>query len=184
MRQPYRVATTLLAGMLFVSGCYGPFNLTRRLYNWNGQINGKWEKEFVFLVLAYVPIYGLAILGDGIVFNSMEFWTGKNPVDAPSRAALPVTKRIVRGDDEAVLTYTANPAGRELLVQQFHRGVNAGSLRMRQQDGMTVGYNPDGRVVLAAQALSDGGVLIRDANGKQVASYSPDQVQQLFESKP
>ena len=183
MRQPHRVATTLLAGMLFAGGCYGPFNLTRRLYKWNGEIDGKWEKEFIFLVLAALPIYSLAGLGDAVVFNSMEFWTGKNPVDAP-RSALPATKRIVRGDDAAVLTYTANPAGRELLVQQFHRGADVGSLRIQQQDGMTVGYDAEGHVVLAAQALSDGGMLIRDAKGQQVASYSPDQVQRLFESKP
>ena len=80
-----RVTLGMLALALFLSGCYGPFNLTRRLYQWNGQVQGKWEKEFMFLLLAWAPVYGLTVAGDAIVFNSMEFWTGKNPVDSPAR---------------------------------------------------------------------------------------------------
>ncbi len=86
MRRAHRIETWVLAAVLLVSGCYGPFNLTRRLYRWNGQVSqGKWEKEFVFILLAYVPVYGLTIAGDALVFNSMEFWTGKNPVEPPSK---------------------------------------------------------------------------------------------------
>ena len=81
-----RFGIGMAAMALAASGCYGPFNLTRRLYNWNGQVSpGRWEKEFVFIVLAYIPVYGLAIAGDAIVFNSMEFWTGNNPVEPPSK---------------------------------------------------------------------------------------------------
>ena len=80
-----RVTLGMLVLALFLSGCYGPFNLTRRLYRWNGQVEGKWEKEFVFLLLAWAPVYGLTVAGDAMVFNAMEFWTGKNPVDSPDR---------------------------------------------------------------------------------------------------
>lgn len=84
MRAGSRIIIGWLAVGLFVSGCYGPFNLTRRLYTWNSESGKtKWEKEFLFLLLAWAPVYSLTVLGDALVFNAMEFWTGKNPVDPP-----------------------------------------------------------------------------------------------------
>ena len=180
-----RAGILLLAGALVLSGCYGPFNLTRRLYRWNGDIQGKWEKEFVFLVLAYVPVYGLAVTADALIFNSMEFWTGNNPVDPPQRRSdLPRTTRIVRGEDEARLTYARTRESPELIVQQFHQGRPAGTLRIRREGGITVGSDADGQVLLMAQALPDGGVVVNDARGKPVASYSAAQVEQFLKSSP
>ena len=83
MRYSHRGGVALVALGLLVSGCYGPFNLTRRLYQWNSQVGDKWEKELVFLLLVALPVYELTALGDAIVFNSMEFWTGRNPVEPP-----------------------------------------------------------------------------------------------------
>ena len=101
----HRVTAGLVALALLTSGCYGPFNLTRRLHAWNGTISDKWGREFMFVILAWVPVYGLVALGDAVVFNSIEFWTGDNPVDPPGKhAALPQTRRIARGHDEALLT--------------------------------------------------------------------------------
>ncbi len=73
MHRVWRMNVGLLAMVLFVSGCYGPFNLTRRLYQWNGQVGAKWEREFVFILLAWAPVYSLAVFGDAVVFNSIEF---------------------------------------------------------------------------------------------------------------
>jgi hypothetical protein len=173
----------LLALALFASGCYGPFNLTRRIHHWNGQVGGKWENEIVFLIFAWVPVYGFATLGDAVVFNSIEFWTGENPVDPPMmKSALPQQKRIARGNEEALLTYTPTPEGVRLLIEQFRHGQRAGSLRIQQRDDMTVGSDAEGRVLLTAQSLSDGSVLIRDGDGKQAASYSADQVERFLKS--
>ena len=185
MQRSHRMGIGFLALALFVSGCYGPFNLTRRLYRWNGQVGTtKWEREFVFVLLAWLPVYGLSVLGDAIVFNSMEFWTGNNPVEPPEmkKAALSVTKRIARGDDEAVLTYTPAVDGGTLQVQQFRGQRPAGALRIEQRDAMTVGSDADGQVLFTAQTMPDGGVLVHDAAGKQVAAYSSDQVERFLKS--
>jgi len=170
---------------LLVSGCYGPFNLTRRLYNWNGQVGpGKWEKEFVFIILAWVPVYELAGLGDAIVFNSMEFWTGKNPVDPPmmKRSDVPQTKRLARQDHEVLLTYTSTPAGAQLLIDQFRRGQGVGGFRVEQRNGRTAAYDDNGRLLFTAATGVEGGIVIHDGSGRQVASYSAEQVQQFVET--
>ena len=181
MHRPHRTAVVLVALGVLVSGCYGPFNLTRRLYHWNGQVGDKWENEFVFLILAFLPVYGLVTFGDAVVFNSMEFWTGKNPVEPPT-AKLPQTKRIARGGEEAVLTYVPGTDGAQLAIEQFRQGQPAGGFRLERRDGESVGLDQDGRVLFTATTQLDGGVLVQDAQGRQVASYSADQVEQLHTS--
>lgn len=83
------IAVVALIGFLgTTTACYGPFNLTKSLYKWNGQIKGsgqvtaKWMQELVFLGLAVLPVYEFALLGDALIFNSIEFWTGDNPIKA------------------------------------------------------------------------------------------------------
>jgi hypothetical protein len=34
-------------------------------------------------VLTIIPVYGIAYLGDIIIFNSIEFWGGENPISPP-----------------------------------------------------------------------------------------------------
>jgi len=186
MRHSHRMGITLVALGVLVSGCYGPFNLTRRLYQWNSQVGDKWEKELVFLLLVALPVYELGAVGDAVIFNSMEFWTGKNPVDPPTykKGTLPVskTKRLARGDREVLLTYTSTPAGATLLIDQFRQGQGVGGFRVERRNGRTVGYDDDGRLLFTATSLAEGGIVIHDGSGQQVASYSAEQVQQLFES--
>ena len=82
MRKSLKAATLaslLLLGSLS-SGCYGPFNLTRNLHHWNGTIENKWGREGVFLVIFIIPVYGVCVLGDVLIFNSIEFWGGENPI--------------------------------------------------------------------------------------------------------
>jgi hypothetical protein len=175
------VGIGFLALGLFVSGCYGPFNLTRRLYRWNSEVGDKWERELVFLVLIILPAYEFAGLADAIAFNSIEFWTGNNPVDAPDQKGalpLPETKRIARGDAETLLTYT--PGVPELLVEQFRQGRPTGTLRLEHRDGVTVGADASGRTLAIAQTLADGSILISSDDGGRVARYSPEEVEQTL----
>ena len=99
------------------SGCYGPFNLTRRLHDWNNREgDDQWEDEFVFLLLTWAPVYGLTVVADAVLFNALEFWTGNNPVRPPqgSRAALPGILRFDQGGDPERLASTPDGG---ILVQ-------------------------------------------------------------------
>jgi hypothetical protein len=183
MHRPRRTALAL-AGALLVSGCYGPFNLTRRLYRWNGEISGKWEREFVFLLLAYLPVYGLAVLGDAVVFNSMEFWTGNNPVDPPStpRSSQTRTRRLARGDDEVLLSFASTPEGAQLLIEQFRDRQAMGAFRVKRRRGLSVGVDGEGKLLFTAQTMPNGDLLIRDGDGRHVASYSAAHVERVLAS--
>jgi hypothetical protein len=84
-----RMVALLLALMLFSTGCIGPNNTTKRLLTWNKSIDSKWGEECVFFVI--FPAYLVTSLGDILIFNSIQFWSGKNPVDPPQGDSSPVT---------------------------------------------------------------------------------------------
>ena len=78
-------ATAVVALLAFLplatSGCFGRFQLTRKLYQFNADVSpDKWIRWFAFLVLAIVPIYFIAGVVDLVFANSVEFWSGKNPI--------------------------------------------------------------------------------------------------------
>ena len=71
-----------LALSLFGSSCLGPNNAWNQLHHWNRHVSdNKWGNEAIFVVLTIIPVYGFAYLGDILIFNSIEFWGGSNPID-------------------------------------------------------------------------------------------------------
>lgn len=75
------LAIVFLFVVMSQQGCIGSFQLTNNLYNWNkNELGGKWGSELVFLAFIVIPVYAVTILADGIVLNSIEFWTGDNPL--------------------------------------------------------------------------------------------------------
>lgn len=79
--KPILMATLSIFLMVSLFACYGNFALTRKLYQWNGSITGnKYINNFAFWALCIIPAYELASSIDFIVLNTIEFWTGSNPM--------------------------------------------------------------------------------------------------------
>lgn len=82
MRKRYlsvAVVLTLMSSMTFTS-CIGSFSLTHKLISWNKQVGNKFINEVVFFVFWVLPVYEVTALADVLVLNSIEFWSGTNPV--------------------------------------------------------------------------------------------------------
>lgn len=63
------------------TGCFGSFALTSKVHEWNASVSQqKFVNELVFLGFCILPVYELAALGDVLIFNTIEFWDGSNPV--------------------------------------------------------------------------------------------------------
>lgn len=73
-------AVLLCAGSLMFSSCIGSFALTNKLLNWNKQVGSKFVNELVFVAFWILPVYEVSALADVLVINSIEFWSGSNPV--------------------------------------------------------------------------------------------------------
>ncbi len=63
-----------------LQGCYGSFVATKKVYRWNGGLGNKWVKTVVLWVFIIVPVYPILMLVDFIALNTLEFWTGSNPL--------------------------------------------------------------------------------------------------------
>ena len=78
-----KVAVCLLAGNFLLSSCFvGQYGLWNKYINWqNHMTDSKWVNAVVGFVL--VPIVGsVCSLVDVVVLNTVEFWSGNNPVQA------------------------------------------------------------------------------------------------------
>ena len=81
-----RKIKSLILGVLFLSitlvqtGCFGSFKLTNSLYDWNMSLGSDAGKEVVFLAFVIIPVYGVTLFIDGLILNTIEYWTGSSPM--------------------------------------------------------------------------------------------------------
>lgn len=74
------IALSLASSILFTS-CLGSFSAFNNLKDWNdGVTSNKFLDNLIFWGLNIVPVYGLFFLGDTVIFNVIEFWSGSNPI--------------------------------------------------------------------------------------------------------
>ena len=72
------LVVALLSGCILFSSCIGSFKLWHGVKEWNESLGNKYVNELVFIALT--PVYGIAGFADIVVLNSIEFWTGTNPL--------------------------------------------------------------------------------------------------------
>ncbi|MGR5252418.1 DUF3332 domain-containing protein [Vibrio astriarenae] len=66
--------------VLALSGCVGSNAVTGKLMEFNVKaVDNRYARGGLNMLLA--PVYGITVAADYIVFNSLEFWTGKNPIN-------------------------------------------------------------------------------------------------------
>lgn len=75
-------AIVAISGSLMFSSCIGPFNLSNKLLAWNQTVDNKFVNEVIFFAFHIIPVYPISYVADILVFNSIEFWTGENPIEA------------------------------------------------------------------------------------------------------
>ncbi len=66
--------------MVSMFGCYGNMSLTKKVWQWNGSLGSKLTVNVVFWILNFVPVYPATVWIDVVVLNTIEFWTGSNPL--------------------------------------------------------------------------------------------------------
>jgi hypothetical protein len=85
-----KLKNALVAGILVLglgsSGCLGPDNLYGQVKHWNRGISEQdWVVELLFIGMSIIPVYPLALTGDVLIFNTIEYWSGNNPISSPGQ---------------------------------------------------------------------------------------------------
>lgn len=151
MRKSTLLAATLAIGATSaLTACYGTFPLVRKAYAFNKSVSpDKFAQEGVFLVMSIIPIYGIAAIADAIVLNSIEFWTGKNPVAATRTETIDGVKAVS----------TVRPDGSLELTITDATGKQATTLLTRESDGISA-RSVDGAFLGKVAEASTGTLLI------------------------
>jgi len=165
-------------GVVFSAGCFGKFQLTRKVYDINKSVEDKYLRSAVTWLLVIIPVYGLAGFLDFILFNVIEFWSGENPI-----VSGPQTRVYAKGDDRAVMTIDREDKATVATVARYRAGSLVSTLRIRDDGAgsVTADLVEDGNVVRTTEALQapDGSVSVAavSASGTESTRYSPSAVE-------
>ena len=79
------LALLLLALGLLTSSCVGSNHAFGRLQAWNLRVgkDNRFKRQAIFVVA--IPAYVLALTGDFLIFNTVEYWFESNPIVAPRK---------------------------------------------------------------------------------------------------
>ena len=155
-----KAAAVFLSMSILFSSCIGSFYLTQKLYTWNCSADGdKWVNELIFLALSVCQVYTIAIAIDGIILNSIEFWTGENPAGTQ-------TKQVET--DHGIFTVTTNGNGHkiqkegsdEIVAFHFDAEDNSWSLEAKGQTLPLLQFTGERQ---AKVYLADGATMVVDA---------------------
>jgi len=82
-----------------LAGCVGSNVITKKLMKFNIEVvDNRYARAGVNFLLA--PVYGLTTAADYVIFNSLEFWMGKNPIDGSPHIFDTKTKTMLEINDD------------------------------------------------------------------------------------
>lgn len=155
------------------TGCFGQFKLTQKIWQFNKNISGeKFVQWLMFLVLVIVPVYEIGALIDALIINSIEFWSGSNPVGSVDGAddgtrvvklSPTDTLRLSRDTETGVMRIELDREGQEPVVRYFEP----------LEDGM-VARDESGALLVQARAAADGAVAVTDAAGTTLTVHASE----------
>ena len=105
MKKTFKLTALLLATTIMYSSCIGSFQLTKKVFGINKSIGSKWVNELVFAAFCILPVYEITAFVDAIVFNSVEFWSGKKVLANEGE------KKIVKNSEGKDIEITAMENG-------------------------------------------------------------------------
>ncbi len=113
-----------LASLAMFSGCIGDSNSTgdtfaciRTIHKYNtGEITkNKWVNEVLFIIPGSI-CYSIGGFLDCIVFNSIQFWTGKNPLCSSSAFSYNGVEYTTQQNVDGTVEVTNQATGEKVLL--------------------------------------------------------------------
>ncbi len=178
-------AVVLMCFMTVSTACYGPFNLTRNVYHWNsgikgsGEVNDKWMKEFVFFGMIIVPVYMFSALLDAFIFNSIQFWSGDNPVKASDLDNDGQTK-VARLGESTVRWIPTNEGA--AVTYERHGIIERRATIVSSVGGYRL-IDEKGSLLAEAEYAADGTVTVLDHDCQVVQRWTGDQLRSMVQGR-
>lgn len=136
-RSVRRVICVTLLCLAGSTACFGSFTTLHRVYHWNETVdNDKWVKWAVFTAALIVPVYPSATIFDLMFVNSVEFWSGRNPMAMGPEATDNGERLAMQLEPDGTVAATVSaPDGSE---QRYTVVREPGAVAVRDEDGLVV----------------------------------------------
>lgn len=167
----------MVLAVFTATGCTGSFMLTKKVYNWHRGAGDKWADEFGFLVCTLLPIYGISTLADAIVFNSIEFWSGSNPVAEANAGSENQNKVVKIGDQRAVVSYNAKDNALKIASQK--KGMHPIQIALERTGNTVITKDKNGGILYTTTKAENGDFLVYNRDSQLVRTYTKDQLAAL-----
>ena len=160
------IIATLVSSMMLTS-CIGSFQLTNKVLTWNKQVGSKFVNELVFVAFWIVPVYELSGLADLLVLNSIEFWSGENPVQASTKTIDGKHGKYIVKTDKNGYTIT-NTADKSVVKFNFDAAQNSWTLVNGDKEVKFLQYVDDNHVKMITP---EGGYTTVELSERGVYAY-------------
>jgi hypothetical protein len=142
------LAALALVGVLpLAGGCFGSFNMTRKIYTVNKGISpDKWLRWLAFLAFNVIPIYPFSVAVDVFFANAWEFWGGTNPITAK------LEPQTLVGPNGEVASLVPVENGARIVITEPSGVVHSATL-LREEPGTVAAYDAEGRFVARVTGL-------------------------------
>jgi hypothetical protein len=164
-----KLAACFLILAFVFTGCTGSFKVTKAVYHFHREQKEKFVDELLFLGCVILPVYGIAMLADAIILNTVEFWTGRNPMTSTGDTQNTIAQN---GQERVIMKYDANKG----TVEVSPVAHNGKALIFSRTNEGVVAMDRSGKVLYTSVEGIDGAVTVFDANHKIVRYFTPDAV--------
>lgn len=163
------------ATMTTQTACIGSFALTTGLLSWNQSLGNKFINWLVFLAFNIIPIYGIAVFIDAFIFNSMEFWTGSNPMAENAEKE----RRVVVNDDFEL--HFKRISAQEMTVSILENGEHRQTVSMAMDANGLILRDTDGSVIARVEEHGET-VTVYDARGEILSTHTQAESDEISEA--
>ncbi len=164
-----RCVATLLAAVLVAvgTGCFGSFPLTGLVYDVNATIRPDVLRQVVFWVFLVFPVYEGSVLGDLVVLNLLEFWTGLNLGGLDPTGTVGELEVDVQPAEDGRTAQMAIVRGGETVARARF---------VRVSDELCEVHSPEGKLLGGAVRTEGGAVRLEGSDGTVVATLSAEEI--------
>lgn len=154
-----------------LSGCYGSFPLTNAVYKINGNVTDNTIiHSIVMIILVIIPVYGISMIVDGIVLNSIEFWSGdkmdfsKTYIDNNGNEVA-----LIKGETENEAILQIRSEGKLIMERTY----------LRNEDGTTSILDMERQLVGTVEPQPNGEFVITEVGAEAPTVLTAQQINEL-----
>lgn len=161
----------MIPGMINLSGCYGSFPLTGAIYDINGDVtNNTIVHSIVMIVFAIFGVYGISILLDALILNSVEFWSGDE---------IHIGQSTVQPDGSVVAIAPGEAPNIAYLTITKDNELIAKRRMVRDENGVTSVYDEKGNFLSTVKPDNEGGFEFYNENGNHIGGITEENIAAL-----